>query len=113
MRREREYPSLWIPGPNPAQRLESTHAGHGEIHHDDVRGELEVALARRLTGFRLGDDLDLRQRLQQEPKSGADHGVIVDQENADHVLPASGISALRHTPRDSRFGNLEHAAQIA
>ena len=64
---------------NSPQRLQSAHARHGKIHHDDIGRELEEALTRRLTGFRLGDDRYLRQRLQQESKSRTDDGVIVDQ----------------------------------
>jgi hypothetical protein len=64
---------------NSPQRLQSTHAGHGKIHHHHIGRELEVALTRRLTGFRLGDDRYFRLRLQQESKSRSDHGVIVNQ----------------------------------
>jgi hypothetical protein len=76
---ERQHTSLRMTGPNSPQRLQSAHAGHGKIHYHDIGRELKVALTRRLTGFRLGDDRYVRQRLQQESKSRSDDGVIVDQ----------------------------------
>ena len=101
VRRQGQHLRLGVVGANPAQRLEAAHARHREIHHHDVGLELEIELACGFAGFRLGDHRHFRHGLQQQPKSHAHHGVIVDQQDADHAWTLKGMSAVRRTPRPS------------
>ena len=42
VRRQGQHLRLRVAGPNPAQRLETAHAGHRKIHDHDVGFELEI-----------------------------------------------------------------------
>ena len=88
-------------GADSPQRLESAHARHGEIHDHDVGIELEIKLAGRFAGLRLGDDRHVRHGLQQQAKPHAYDRVVVHQEHANHGRPSKGMSAVRRTPRPS------------
>src|SRR6202022_3867520 len=103
MRRQGQYLRLGVPRANPAQRLEAAHARHGEIHHHHVGAELEIKLACGLAAVSLGDDRHFRRGLQQQAKSHAHHGVIVNQEDSNHVWLSKGMSAARQTPRPCRL----------
>src|SRR5258708_11032563 len=94
----REHLGLRLAGADAPQCLESPHARHGEIHDHHIRCEIEKQLAGRLAGVGLADDRDLHARLQQEPKSHAHDGVIVDEQDAYHDDAAKGISAVRRVP---------------
>src|SRR3569833_328826 len=96
--------------PNSLERLEAAHAGHGDVHDQYIRGQIIVALAGAFARLGFSDDLDFRMRLQEQPETGANDGVVVYQHDADHALtvvavevPASGISAVRQTPCGSRL----------
>ncbi len=77
--RQRQYLGLRMSGANAAQCFEASHAGHGEVHHHDVGIELEVKLAGGLAGFGLGNHGHIGHGLQQQSKSHAHDGVIIDQ----------------------------------
>ena len=64
---------------NPTQCLETPHARHGEVHHHHVGAELKIELARDFAGVRFGDYRNFRDGLQQQAKSHAHDGVIVNQ----------------------------------
>src|ERR1700722_18371427 len=101
VRRQSEHLCLAVASANPAQCLETAHAGHREIHHHHVGAVLEIELARGFAGIRLGDDRHLCHGLQQQAKSHSHHRVIVNQQDPNHVRPPKGMSAVRLTPRPS------------
>src|SRR5258708_36691 len=76
--------SFWASANSP-QCLEAAHARHGKIHHHHVRFELQIELACSFAAVGLGDHRHFRGRLKQQAKSHAHHGVIVDQQHANHA----------------------------
>ena len=72
---------------DPPQGLHTAHAGHRQIHDNDVRAQIRIALAGRLAGLGLGHHGHISLRLQQQAESHANHCVVVDQQHADHALP--------------------------
>ena len=74
-------------------RVASTprHPGHVQVHHDDVRRELADRADRLGARRRLADDLDALL-LEQVAKPGSEEVVVVDDQDAECVLP---------TPRSS------------
>src|SRR5882757_2954201 len=86
--------------PDSFQRFQPAHAGHREIHDEDVRRQLVVPLTGALAGVGFPNHRYLGMGLQQQPESGANHGMVVYEEDPDHVVTAvgaftvtSGISA--------------------
>src|ERR1019366_7862236 len=65
--------------------------------------QLEITLTGDFARFRLGDHRHIGPRLQQEPKSHENYGVIIDQQHADHALPVSGVTAIKRTPGGWRW----------
>ena len=98
LRRERQHARLRMVSADTPQRFKSAHSGHRQIHHDHIRIELKVALAGAFARFSFGDERNLRLRLQQQPKAHAYHRMIIDEQDADHAFPVSGICAFRRTP---------------
>ena len=84
--------------------LDAVHAGHADVHEDDVGvqgaglGEGHLAV----TG--LTDDLDVGLGLQDEPEPGAQQRLVVHQQDADrHVRgPAVGSVAVTAKPPPRR-----------
>src|ERR1700722_1109483 len=97
-------------GSNPLQCFEAAHAGHGDIHDQYVGRQLVIPLAGGFARFGFSHDHDFHVRLQKQPESGADHRVIVNEQDANHVPTAvgifalnKGISAVRLTPWGARL----------
>ena len=95
MRGKGQHPHLRMARAHTPQRLEPTHAGHGDIHDHDIGLELGIKRASGLARLRLADHGDPAGRLQQEAKAGAYHRVIIDQQHTNHAAAFRGISAAR------------------
>src|SRR5665213_4248206 len=85
-------------GKDAPKRFQTAHAGHGQIHHDDIRSQFEKTLTGDFTRFRLGDHRHIGLRLQQQPKSHSDYRMVIHQQHANHALAVNGISAISRTP---------------
>ncbi len=97
---QRQHARLRILRHQPAHGLDAAHAGHRQIHHDDVGPGTRVELASLLAVARLGDDLQLRVG-QQHAKTHAHERVVVDQHDTDHAASADsrkGIRTVSRTP---------------
>ena len=63
------------------RRIDAAHAGHVEVHDDDVRRELADDPHRLRSARRLADDLDALL-LEQVPQAGPEEIVVVDDQDA-------------------------------
>jgi hypothetical protein len=79
------------------RRLDSAHARHVQVHHDDVRGELADELHRLAAARRLAHDGDALL-LEQVPETCAEQVVVVDDQDPERlVLPLGGrLKNLSH-----------------
>lgn len=70
-----------------AQRLDTVHAGHLDVHEDDVR--LQLLGLRDTFGAvrRLSHDLYVVLHLQERTQTAADDLVVVDQQHPDPCFP--------------------------
>jgi hypothetical protein len=89
---EHEDLGALLHGGDPAGRLHPAHAGHGQIHHDDVGRELLHLLERLLARLRFSHHREVRLRIEQRPESGAQHAVIISQKDLDRFR--------HHRPRE-------------
>ena len=64
-----------------AERLDAVHAGHLDVHQDDVGPQLLGAGDALGAVRRLADDLDVVLDLQEGAQSAADHLVVVDEQH--------------------------------
>src|SRR5439155_22006621 len=83
-----------VAGPKSAK---TTHARHGPDNDPRVGRNLKIALAGAFSGVGLAGDDGSGMRVKQQAKAGANQGMVVDQQYADHAC-TSGISAIRLTP---------------
>jgi hypothetical protein len=65
------------------RRLDAVQLRHRDVHDDDVRAELLDEIDRGPAVARFADDLDLLVRLEDAAQALSDHGVIVNQEDAN------------------------------
>src|SRR5581483_850366 len=85
-------------GEDASGRLEPVQLGHADVHEDDGG-----AVARRLLdGFetvaRFGDDLDVLFFGEENAEAGADHRLVVGDEDADrHVIASVSGSRVSST----------------
>ncbi len=68
---------------DPTRRFEPVRFGHGQIHDDDVRLQLAHTIDALVPRRRLSDYRESVVRLDERLDPGAEHRVIVDQENLD------------------------------
>ena len=74
-----------------ARGLDARHAGHVDVHHDDVGLELRGLLDRLVAATRLGDDLEAVVLVQEPAQAGAEEVVVVDDEDADGGVRRSRV----------------------
>src|ERR1700687_442453 len=94
--------------------VEAAHAGHLDVHDDDVRLRQARGVDCRGTVWRLADDFDVGFRIQQRLEAGPQHGVIVRQYDADlglvgvvdHAKAAAERDGTRAWMRVPRPGEL-------
>ena len=82
-RRQDQDPRRGVGGEDAPRRLEAVELGHADVHQHDGRVE-----ARRLVDgleavARLGDDLDVLLAGEQHAEAGANHRLVVGDEDAD------------------------------
>jgi hypothetical protein len=69
------------------RRLDAAETGHLQVHDDDVWRQLDRRLQRLLAGLGLAHDVDLEvaQRLQQQPQPGAKRRVVVGDQQPERL----------------------------
>ena len=99
-RREDEDPRRVVGREDPPGRLEPVELGHADVHQDDGGIEAGGLLDRLEPVARLGDDLDVLFAGEQHAEAGADHRLVVGDEDADRHArsPPSGRRVLRTNP---------------
>ena len=91
----------------PPRRLDAGHPGHREVHQRDVGLELERGLHSRRAVPGHADHLDVLDRGEEVAHPLAEHGVVVDDEDADHARARGGgraAAARRRRVRRARRG---------
>ena len=89
-----------VGGEDPPGRLEPVELGHADVHQDDGRVEARRLVDRLEPVARLGHDLDVLLAGEQHAEAGADHRLVVGDEDADahRPSPPSGRRVLRTKP---------------
>ena len=79
---------------------EPVELGHPDVHQDDVRVEPSGLVHRFEPVARLGDDLDVLLAREQHAEAGADHRLVVGDEDPDRHRPllSSGRRVLSTKP---------------
>ena len=93
-------PSIAVRRQDASSRLEPVELGHADVHQDD-RGMESRRLVHGLEPVaRLGDDFDLLFAGEQHAEAGADHRLVVGDENTDRhgLSSAIGSRVLRTNP---------------
>src|SRR5699024_7428144 len=83
--REHEHGSGRAPPNDLRSRFEAVHDRHLHIHADDIRGQFERPVDGDLAVLGLTDDGDAVLALEDRAEAGADHGLVVDEEDSDHL----------------------------
>ena len=78
--------------------------GHQQVHHDDIGAERLDGIERREAVGRFTDDLEVVVQVEEVAHAAPDHGVVVDDEDADRVAQprAPSISRGGSAPRWTR-----------
>ena len=81
-------------------RLEPVHLGHADVHQDYPRIEPGGLVHGLAAVARLGHDLDVLLAREQHPEAGADHRLVVGDEDPDGHRPSlsSGRRVLSTKP---------------
>jgi len=80
--------------------VDASPAGHGQVHDHHVRGQAAAAFQRRRAVFGLADHLEVGLRLEQRLERRAHQRMVIRNQNAHAVHPAScrGMSAITVVP---------------
>ena len=93
-----------------AQRLDAVHAGHLDVHQDDVGPQFLGAGDSLGAVGRLADDLDVVLDLQEGAQAPADHLVVVDRSSTRRSRwpqpPGTSISIVVPSPGADRTVSL-------
>ncbi len=85
--------------PQAAQGLDAVHAGHLDVHQDDVGLELLGAGHALGAVAGLADHLDVVLDLQEGAQAAADHLVVVDEEDPDDLgVPFLALGVSHRVP---------------
>ena len=97
-----------IAGDDPARRLEPVHAGHRDVHHDDVGVVVEAELDALAAALGLGDH-DVALVLERVAHDAARHRVVVDQHDASALLAVTRhVIVTRAHLRERRLALLSY-----
>jgi hypothetical protein len=78
--------------------LDPVYAGHANVHQHHVDLARRTGLDGLGTVGCFADHLDVGLRLKDHPQAGADQGLVVGEDDADHVCAAYGRWALTTNP---------------
>ena len=83
----------------PAAGLDAVHAGHADVHEDDVGIEAGGLLDRLDSCRRFADDAQVVLGLQDQAQPGPHHRLVIDEQQPDHGTRAStGMLAWTRQP---------------
>jgi hypothetical protein len=101
-RRQDQDSCAFICGQDAPRRLESVEFGHPDIHQHDGRAEPRGLVDRFEAVARLGYDFDVVFAREQHPKAGADHRLVVGDEDSDahcrSLLSGSRVLSTKPPP---------------
>ena len=99
-RGEDQDPCGGVGGEDAPRRLEAVELGHADVHQDDRRLEARCLVDCLEPVAGLGDDLDVVFVGEEHAEAGADHRLVVGDEDADAHgrLLSSGRRVLRMKP---------------
>src|SRR5207244_10809010 len=82
----REYEEAWAGvGDQLLGGRDAVHAGHSDVHEHNVGMELPGAPYRLLAVGGLAHHVEVRFAVEDEVEAGADEGLVVDDQDADHA----------------------------
>ena len=89
-----------VGGEDSPRRLEAVELRHADVHQDDGRVEAGGLVDRLEPVARFGDDFDVVFVGEEHAEAGADHRLVVGDEDADahRPCPSSGRRVLRTKP---------------
>lgn len=90
-------------GQDAAGGRDAVHAGHSQVHEDDVGSQVFRQSYRLRAVVRLAQDLDVLRLLEEHAQSHTDELLVVDDEDADHSWGSmsgakAGSSAVSRQP---------------